>query len=169
MPEVAVSHRFGTNGFAFDVAFSAPPTGVTALFGPSGCGKSTVLAAVAGLLRPDKGRITVGETVLLDTAQGISLPPERRRCGVVFQDARLFPHLSVAANLRYGMRRAPPDAEGPSFDEVVAMLGIGSLLSGLPPYALYVIGNIRIGEAMAIIAAGVAFNLARKLVTLGQW
>jgi molybdate transport system ATP-binding protein len=132
MPEVAVSHRFGTNGFAFDVAFSAPPTGVTALFGPSGCGKSTVLAAIAGLLRPDRGRITVGETVLLDTAQGISLPPERRRCGVVFQDARLFPHLSVAANLRYGMRRAPPDAEGPSFDEVVAMLGIGALLARRP-------------------------------------
>ena len=91
----------------FDVAFSAPPTGVTALFGPSGCGKSTVLAAVAGLLRPDKGRITVGETVLLDTAQGISLPPERRRCGVVFQDARLFPHLSVRQNLLYGRAFAP--------------------------------------------------------------
>lgn len=136
MPEIALRHRFGpaagAAGFAVDVAFAAPPAGVTALFGPSGCGKSTILAVVAGLLRPEAGRVALGGTVLLDTARGIALPPERRRCAVVFQDARLFPHLSVETNLRYGLRRAPADAPGPDFEEVVALLGIGPLLGRRP-------------------------------------
>jgi len=132
MIEVALRHRFGPDGFALDAAFAAPQRGVTALFGPSGCGKTTILAAVAGLLRPRSGRVALDGAVLLDTAAGISLPPERRRCSVVFQDARLFPHLSVATNLRYGMRRAPRDAEGPGFEEVVALLGIGHLLARRP-------------------------------------
>ncbi len=138
--EVAVRHRFGTGdsgagGFALDAAFGAGAPGVTALFGPSGCGKSTILAAVAGLLRPREGRVAVDGAVLLDTARGVFVAPERRRCGVVFQDARLFPHLSVESNLRYGMRRAPRGAEGPGFDAVVALLGIGDLL-GRRPLAL---------------------------------
>jgi molybdate transport system ATP-binding protein len=132
MPDVALRHRFGRDGFALDVAFAAPEAGVTALFGPSGCGKSTVLAAVAGLLRPDAGRIVVAGTTLLDTAAGQCVPPQRRRCGVVFQDARLFPHLSVATNLRYGLRRAPRDAAGPGFEDVVALLGVGHLLDRRP-------------------------------------
>ncbi len=104
---------------------------MTALFGPSGSGKSTIIAATAGLLRPDAGRIAIGEAVLTDTAAGLFLPPERRRVGLVFQDARLFPHMRVATNLRYGMRRAPPG--GPiRFDEVVALLGIGALLDRRP-------------------------------------
>lgn len=132
MPEVALCHRFGRDGFALDVAFQAPEVGVAALFGPSGCGKSTVLAAVAGLLRPASGRVCVGGVALLDTAAGIALAPEARRCGFVFQDARLFPHLSVAANLRYGLRRAPRDVPGPSVEEVVGLLGIGGLLARRP-------------------------------------
>jgi molybdate transport system ATP-binding protein len=132
MPQVALRHRFGRDGFALDVAFDAPESGVTALFGPSGCGKSTILAAVAGLLRPQEGRVAIGGDVLLDTTRGIALPPERRRCGVVFQDARLFPHLSVETNLRYGLRRAPRDADGPGFDDVVALLGIEPLLTRRP-------------------------------------
>ena len=132
MPEVALRHRFGSEGFALDVAFRAPMQGVTALFGPSGCGKSTILAAIAGLLRPQEGRVTLDGAVLLDTARGIAVPPERRRCAVVFQDARLFPHLSVETNLRYGLRRAPPDATGPGFEEVVALLGIAPLLARRP-------------------------------------
>jgi molybdate transport system ATP-binding protein len=132
MPEVALRHRFGRDGFALDVAFAAPESGVTALFGPSGCGKTTVLSAVAGLLRPEQGRIVVAGNTLLDTRERISVPPEQRRCGVVFQDARLFPHLSVATNLRYGLRRAPPGADGPGFEEVVALLGIGHLLDRRP-------------------------------------
>ncbi|WPB86048.1 molybdenum ABC transporter ATP-binding protein [Sediminicoccus rosea] len=129
---VALRHRFGRVGFALDVAFEAPAAGVTTLFGPSGCGKSTILAAVAGLLRPDEGRVAIGDAVLLDTARRVCVAPERRRCGVVFQDARLFPHLSVETNLRYGLRRAPPDAAGPGFEEVVALLGIGALLARRP-------------------------------------
>lgn len=132
MPQVALRHRFGRDGFALDVAFDAPESGVTALFGPSGCGKTSILAAVAGLLRPQEGRVAIGGEVVLDTARGIALPPERRRCAVVFQDARLFPHLSVETNLRYGLRRAPHDADGPSFDEVVALLGIDHLLARRP-------------------------------------
>jgi molybdate transport system ATP-binding protein len=132
MPEVALRHRFGAQGFALDVAFAAPRHGVTALFGPSGCGKSTILAAIAGLLHPREGRVALDGDVLLDTAHGICLPPERRRCAVVFQDARLFPHLSVATNLRYGLRRAPRGADGPSLEEMVALLGIGHLLARRP-------------------------------------
>jgi molybdate transport system ATP-binding protein len=71
---------------------------------PSGVGKTSVLMMVAGLVRPDAGRIAVGGEVLCDAAQGVHLPPEQRACGMVFQDHRLFPHLSVQANLRYGMR-----------------------------------------------------------------
>ncbi|WP_149541360.1 molybdenum ABC transporter ATP-binding protein [Siccirubricoccus phaeus] len=133
MLEVALRHRFGRAGFALEAAFTAPSQGVTALFGPSGCGKSTILAAVAGLLRPQEGRIALDGAALLDTARGIFTPPERRRCGVVFQDARLFPHLSVAANLRYGLRRAPRDATGPGIEEVVALLGLGPLLGRQVP------------------------------------
>jgi molybdate transport system ATP-binding protein len=130
MLEVGLRHAF-PGGFALDAGFRAPG-GVTALFGPSGCGKSTVLAAVAGLLRPQEGRVALDGDAMLDTALGVFVPAERRRCGVVFQDARLFPHLSVEGNLRYGLRRAPRGAAGPSFDDVVALLGVAHLLRRRP-------------------------------------
>ena len=129
MLDIALRHAFPD--FNLDIAFTAPP-GVTALFGPSGSGKSTVLAAVAGLLRPAAGRVALDGTVLLDTAARLAVPAEKRRCGVVFQDSRLLPHLSVDANLRYGARRAPRGAAGPGFDEVVALLGIAPLLPRRP-------------------------------------
>lgn len=129
--EVALRHRFARGGFALDVSFAAS-AGVTCLFGPSGCGKSSVLAAIAGLLAPEEGRVLLDGEALLDTARRIALPPERRRCAMVFQDARLFPHLSVETNLRYGARRAPAGAKGPGFAEVVALLGIGALLDRRP-------------------------------------
>jgi molybdate transport system ATP-binding protein len=133
MLDVSLAHRFGgMDGFALDTAFNAPGPGVTALFGPSGCGKSTILSAVAGLLRPDAGRIALDGTKLLDTSARVFVPPERRRLGMVFQDARLFPHLSVETNLRYGLRRAPRDAQGPGLEEVVALLGIQHLLPRRP-------------------------------------
>ena len=131
MLEVALRHGW-PGGFTLEAGFAAPTPGVTALFGPSGCGKSTILAAVAGLLRPQGGRVALDGAVLLDTAERIYVPPERRRCGVVFQDARLFPHLSVETNLCYGLRRAPADAEGPGFEEVVELLGIAPLLRRRP-------------------------------------
>lgn len=113
-----------------DVTFEVASPGVTVLFGPSGGGKSTIILAAAGLLRPDECRIDLDGTLLADTATGLWLPPERRRAGLVFQDAKLFPHMSVATNLRFGMRRAPPGAV--PFDDVVSLLGIGGLLERRP-------------------------------------
>ena len=125
---VSLSHRFP--GFTLDATFDAP-AGVTALFGPSGSGKSTIINAVAGLLRPDQGRITSGAGVLLDTANRISLAPHARRIGYVFQDARLFPHLNVRQNLGYG-RWFTPLTTGANFDDVVALLDIAPLLARRP-------------------------------------
>jgi molybdate transport system ATP-binding protein len=127
---LAISLRHHFPSMQMDVAFEVSAPGVTMLFGPSGAGKSTTIAAVAGLLRPDRCRIALDDQVLADTATGVWLPPERRRIGVVFQDARLFPHMSVATNLRFGMRRAAPGAI--HFDEVVDLLGIGEMLARRP-------------------------------------
>ncbi|WP_237213388.1 molybdenum ABC transporter ATP-binding protein [Falsiroseomonas oryziterrae] len=160
MIELSLQHRFGApgwrasgrdEGFALDARIDAPGEGVTALFGPSGCGKTTVLSAVAGLLRPQQGRVVLDGTPLLDTARGICVAPERRRCAVVFQDARLFPHLSVETNLRYGLRRAPAESGGPSFDEVVALLGIAHLL-GRRPAALSGGERQRVALGRALLA-----------------
>ena len=123
--EVALRHRF--DGFDLDMAFEAPP-GLTALFGHSGAGKTTVVNAVAGLLTPDTGRIAVNGETLLDTGQRVNLPAHRRRIGYVFQDGRLFPHLSVRRNLLYGhwfAREKPPEAR---FDQITHLLGIRTLL-----------------------------------------
>lgn len=108
------------------------PKGLIALFGPSGAGKSSILDAVAGLLRPVRGRIAVGETVLFDSAQRIDLPPERRACGYVFQDGRLFPHKSVRDNLLYGWKLAPAEQRWMALEEAVDFLGIGHLLDRAP-------------------------------------
>ncbi|MWB76784.1 molybdenum ABC transporter ATP-binding protein [Pseudooceanicola sp. 216_PA32_1] len=126
---VAIRHSFGN--VTVDAAFDAPE-GVTALFGRSGAGKTTVANAVAGLLRPQSGRIVLQGRVLLDSGRGVNLPPHHRRIGYVFQEGRLFPHLSVRGNLAYPGRfagRRPPAAE---FDRVVGMLGIGDLLDRQP-------------------------------------
>ncbi len=115
---------------SLDIAFDLPSPGVIALFGPSGAGKSTVLAAAAGLFLPDLCRMALDGFVLADTEAGAWPPPERRRAGLVFQDAKLFPHMSVANNLRYGQRRAPPG--GIRFDDVIDLLGIAALLPRRP-------------------------------------
>ncbi len=125
-----VAFRHAYPGRAFDVSFEAPTPGATVLFGPSGAGKSTIAAVAAGLLRPHWARVEVDRAVLADSRAGLFVPPERRRVGMVFQDARLFPHLSVAANLRYGLRRAAPGLIG--WDEVIGLLGIGDLLTRRP-------------------------------------
>lgn len=125
MIEVDFRHRFAD--LTLEVAFRAP-AGITALFGPSGCGKTTTVNAVAGLLRPDQGRIVLNGRVLFDA--GTDLPPQARRIGYVFQDARLFPHLSVARNLRYAARwRRGADAD---FDHVTTLLGLQPLLDRRP-------------------------------------
>lgn len=101
--------------------------GITVLFGPSGAGKTSVLDMVAGLLRPDTGHVRVAGKTLFDAPAGVNLPPERRRAGYVFQDARLFPHLSVRANLLYG---AGGDPSGMA--DLVARFGISHLLDRWP-------------------------------------
>ena len=93
--------------FRLDVAFRSPDVGVTALFGRSGAGKTSVVNMVAGLVRPDRGHIVVNSRTLFDAAKGLHVPPEKRRVGYIFQDGRLFPHLSVKSNLTYGMHLTP--------------------------------------------------------------
>ena len=117
--------------FVLDVAFEAGK-GVTALFGPSGSGKTTVMQLLAGLARPDRGMIRLGDTVLTDTASGFFLPPHKRHIGLVFQDAQLFPHLSVRQNLLYGRFFAPLGERRINFDNVVAVLGLDHCLKQFP-------------------------------------
>src|SRR6185437_6655908 len=98
----------------------------------SGCGKTTLVNLICGLLEPDEGRVELDGTVLTDTDAGISVPVEKRRIGYVCQDARLFPHLSVLGNLRYGEKRATTTPRVIRFDEVIGLLGIQSLLARRP-------------------------------------
>jgi molybdate transport system ATP-binding protein len=130
MLEVAVRKQRGD--FLCEVAFTSATPGVTALFGRSGCGKTTTVHMIAGLLRPDRGHIRIDGTILFDDAQGIDVPAEQRGIGYVFQDARLFPHLAVRENLRYGERRARARARSLQFDAVVELLGLAPLLSRRP-------------------------------------
>jgi molybdate transport system ATP-binding protein len=120
------------DGFALQVAFEAPTPGVVALFGRSGCGKSTTVDIIAGLLAADSGRVQLDGLTLLDTQAGVNVAAEERRIGYVFQDARLFPHLSVTSNLRYGLKRAKHVEQRIGFDEVVSLLGLSSLLERRP-------------------------------------
>ncbi|MBV0913707.1 molybdenum ABC transporter ATP-binding protein [Anianabacter salinae] len=129
MLEVSLRHAFA--GFTLDAQFRAPP-GVTVLFGRSGSGKTTIVNAVAGLLSPDEGRIASGDWVLLDTDRGVRLRPHRRRLGYIFQEGRLFPHLTVRQNLAYGTWFAPKGAPREDMGRVVEMLGIGPLLHRRP-------------------------------------
>jgi molybdate transport system ATP-binding protein len=118
MLQISIKKRLGANGrqgrngdaekeveraFALDVGFTAPG-GVTILFGPSGSGKTTTLRAVAGIVRPDEGRISLGERVYFDSTSGVDLPIQQRRVGFVFQDYLLFPHLTAEQNVAYGVR-----------------------------------------------------------------
>ena len=131
MLDVAIEHRLGS--FTLDIRFTTG-SGLTALFGRSGAGKTSIVNAIAGLIRPQRGHIAVDGAVLLDTARGVFVPAHRRRLGYVFQEGRLFPHLTVRQNLLFGAwfapRRANPGQAG--LDEVVELLGIGPLLARRP-------------------------------------
>lgn len=160
---VAFRHRFAGTGPQIDIDFSVPEIGTTVLFGRSGCGKSTIVNAVAGLLRPAQCRITLGDTVLADTGAGIFIPPERRRIGLVFQDARLFPHMSVSANLLYGFRRSPGGAIG--FDEVVELLGLPALLPRRP-YSLSGGERQRVAIGRALLSQPLLLAMDEPLASL---
>jgi molybdate transport system ATP-binding protein len=153
MLEISLHHDFP--GFTLDAHFEAPP-GVTVLFGRSGSGKTTIVNAVAGLLMPDEGRIAAGDWVLLDTARGIRLRPHRRRLGYIFQEGRLFPHLTVRQNLAYGTWFAPKDAPREEMGRVVDLLGIGALLDRRP-------GALSGGEKQRV-AIGRALLSAPRLI-----
>lgn len=127
--EISLHHRVGDLAIEADFTSSA---GITALFGRSGSGKTTIVNMVAGLVRPDTGRIKINDRVLFDSASHINLPSHRRRIGYVFQEARLFPHLTVKQNLNYGAWFARHRKAANQFNHVVEMLGIGTLLARRP-------------------------------------
>jgi len=130
MLKVKVAKR--RDGFALDAQFEAPTPGVVALFGRSGCGKTTTINIIAGLLAADEARVELDGHVLSDTATGISVPPEERLIGYVFQDDRLFPHMSVLRNLRYGLKRTRAPQQTIGFDQIVQLLGLERLLQRQP-------------------------------------
>lgn len=133
-PPVAIRARFRLDypAFALDIDLNLPCRGVTALFGPSGSGKTTALRCVAGLVRAPGGRLIIGDDIWQDETTDFFLPTYRRPLGMVFQDASLFPHLSVHANLNYGMKRSGATPASSGFDAIVALLGIESLLDRMP-------------------------------------
>ncbi|HMS04882.1 MAG TPA: molybdenum ABC transporter ATP-binding protein [Burkholderiaceae bacterium] len=126
------AHLALRTAFTLDVDTQLPGQGITAIFGPSGCGKTTLLRAVAGLARPSPGQVSVNGETWQDDARGIWLPAHRRALGFVFQDARLFPHLTVRGNLDFGLRRVPPNERRIALDQAVELLGIGGLMERLP-------------------------------------
>lgn len=125
MIDIAIKRTLPT--FTLDAAFSAPSSGVTALFGASGSGKTSIVQAIAGGLRPDSGRIAIDDRVFFDSTAAIDMAIHERRIGYVFQDARLFPHMSVRANLDYGLKRTRSDRRIDT-DTVVELLGLAPLL-----------------------------------------
>ncbi len=118
--------------FLIQVTFSIRERGITALYGPSGSGKSSIIDMIAGLKKPDWGSITVNDDVLYDSLLHVCLPPEKRCLGYIFQDSRLFPHLSVKQNLTFGMKLLKKNQRKVNFDQVVELLGIGHILYRRP-------------------------------------
>ena len=157
MIEIDVEKRLGD--FRLEARFTAPATGITALFGRSGAGKTTLVNLLAGLERPDRGRIAVGGEVLFSAEDGVDVPTERRRLGYVFQEGRLFPHYSVRGNLTYGRRRGAPGA-AVSVDAVVALLGLETLLDRRP-------GDLSGGEKQRV-AIGRALLAEPRLLLMDE-
>ena len=142
---ISVQKQEGT--FTLDAEFEAS-AGVTGIIGPSGAGKSMLLSTIAGLANPDNGSIRLDEQALFDTAQNINLSPEHRELGMVFQDARLFPHMTVKSNLTFSRRQTR--AALSTVEEIVDLLDIGSLLSRRPHH-LSGGEKQRVGVARAIL------------------
>lgn len=137
MIEFDLHHRL--DDFRLNAKFESDAH-VTALSGPSGAGKSTILNAIAGLIRPARGRVVISGRVLTDTERGVFVPRHKRRIGYVFQDARLFPHLSVFSNLVYGRKLA---GSRTPIEPVVELLGLDTLLERKPR-------NLSGGEAQRV-------------------
>jgi molybdate transport system ATP-binding protein len=141
----------GAASFVLDVNLEAPAE-ITILFGPSGAGKSTLLDCIAGLVRPDAGRIAIAERVLLDSNRGINLPPQQRHVAYVFQTLALFPHMTVEENVAYGLLGSKEGGKGQRVAEILEMFRVEKLRERRP-------GEISGGEKQRVA-------LARSLVTL---
>jgi molybdate transport system ATP-binding protein len=154
---VDVEKQLGT--FKVNVRFEASG-GATALFGPSGSGKTSVVNMIAGLLKPDRGIISLDDTVLFNADKNVDVPPYKRRIGYVFQEGRLFPHLSVRQNLDYGrrMNRQPRDQN--EFDRIAALLDIGQLLDRRP--------SMLSGGERQRVAVGRALLMRPRLLLLDE-
>ena len=134
MLEVQIALKRGN--FELQLGFCLAECGIAVIFGPSGSGKTSLINCIAGLETPDAGRIVCHGETCFDSQQGINLPPEKRRLGYVFQDARLFPHLSVRDNLCFGLRfhTVQQPLAAPNVDDVADLLDIGSLLHRRPAH-----------------------------------
>jgi molybdate transport system ATP-binding protein len=154
MLELNFTQTLGTHKLRLNE--SLPANGITAIFGVSGAGKTSLINAIGGLTRPEEGNIILNKRVLYDAQKKICLPPEKRRVGYVFQDARLFPHYKVLGNLRYGMAKSMTG----QFDKLVALLGIEQLLDRLP-------GGLSGGEKQRV-AIGRALLTAPELLLLDE-
>jgi molybdate transport system ATP-binding protein len=148
--------KLGT--FAYEAAFESPSS--VSLFGRSGSGKTVTLGLLAGLLRPDRGVIVVDDRVLVDTQKHVFVPKHDRRIGLVYQDAQLFPHLTVRQNLLFGRWFAPPAARAVGFDAVVETLGIGHILGRRP-------GRLSGGERQRV-AIGRALLSSPRLLLMDE-
>ncbi|MEM8839000.1 MAG: molybdenum ABC transporter ATP-binding protein [Pseudomonadota bacterium] len=153
---LSVSLRHDLDSFQIDLAFDAQH-GITVLFGRSGSGKTTIVNMVAGLIRPQHGRIRLYDTVLSDRESGRFVPSHRRRIGIVFQDGRLFPHLTVRQNLQFGAWFAPKDAPREDFGRIVEMLGIGPLLKRYP-------GSLSGGEKQRVAIGRAILSCPRMIL-----
>ena len=145
--------------FAVNVTFTSD-TAATALFGPSGAGKTSVINMIAGLLKPERGRIVLGDHVLFDSATGVNVPAWRRHIGYVFQEGRLFPHLSVKRNLDFGRWISGRARDPKQLDHVIEMLDIGHLLDRRP-------GKLSGGERQRV-AVGRALLMQPRLLLLDE-
>jgi molybdate transport system ATP-binding protein len=157
MLTVDIEKRLGE--FEIKVAFESTGS-VTALFGSSGSGKTSVVNMVAGLVKPDRGRIALDDTVLFDSTGRVNVPMHRRRIGYVFQEGRLFPHLSVAANLDYGRRMSRLPNDEAERQRIVDLLDIGQLLDRRP-------GRLSGGERQRV-AVGRALLMRPRLLILDE-
>lgn len=154
---VDVEKQLGT--FSIAVQFETDSR-VTALFGPSGSGKTSIINMIAGLVKPDRGRIVCGDRVLFDAAGRLDVPPYRRRIGYVFQDGRLFPHLTVGRNLDYGRRMCGLPRDHAERDRIVSMLELRYLIERRP-------GTLSGGERQRV-AIGRALMMRPQLLLLDE-